>query len=71
MCTLTHGLRTGGSSLLSAVGIIVLGIPHGLAGLVSVSLCYFDICDLVRLAMALSGVTEYGKSEGTSCQLSR
>jgi hypothetical protein len=36
MCTLTHGLRTGGSSLLSAVGIIVLGIPHGLAGLVSV-----------------------------------
>jgi hypothetical protein len=64
MCTLTHGPRTGGSGLLSTVGFIVLGIPHCLVGLISVFLCHFHLVDLVRLAMALSGVTKSGKSEG-------
>jgi hypothetical protein len=40
-------------------------------GFVSVSLCHFHFVDLVRLAMALSGVTKYGKSEGDFCRLSR
>jgi hypothetical protein len=64
MCTLRYGLRTGGSTLFSTFGFVVLGIPHGLVGLVSASLCNFHLVDLVRLAMALSGVTKYGKSEG-------